>query len=309
MLRYACIIGVVVALSTGPMLAQNKTPKDKKTTAAKVKKAQPKKAANSAPKKDAAKTNKLTITAVSVTGIAEQRSASKKDAKWTRIKSGDTLNEMTIIRTGLGAGVVLKFSSRNNVVTINSGTKIGIAAFRKTGKLVQTTLGLKYGAIGAKVDSSRGANDFRVQTAVGTLAATGTGGFMAQWGDFSFRAQGTEGTWEQVIGHRILSLIAGQWTDADLTRPLDELLARFGIIIGDQFGGLTPRELRNLLRNGGGRGIISFVGNSHANNAPRLIRRITTTPTTVTPVQDPVEGGGPVGGGDPNRYGDDPEYR
>ncbi|MCP4379368.1 MAG: FecR domain-containing protein, partial [bacterium] len=275
MLRYTFIIGIVVALSAGPMLAKDKAPNDKKVTA--VKKAQPKKAPDAAPKKEAAKTTKLTITAVSVTGIAEQRSALKKDAKWTRIKTGDTLNEMTIVRTGFGTKVVLKFLPRDNVVTIKSSTKIGIATFRETGGKVRTTLGLKYGAIRAKVDSSQGANDFRVRTAAGTFAATGTGGEMAQWGDFSCQAKGTEGTWVQVT-QRDITLIAGQWTDAEMTLPLDKLLEKYGITIDNKFD-LTPRELLEWLKNNSG-----FIGNTGKPNSKKGSRlsKQTATPCPAT---------------------------
>jgi len=298
MLRYTIIIGAVVILSAGPILAQ-----------AKADKAPARKAADQAGKKDSGEAEKLTVTATSVSGIAEQRSATDEKAKWAPIKAGDVLNEMTLVRTGLGGKVVLKFSNRGNV-TIKSGSKIGIASFRKQGKLVKTRLGLKYGAIRAQVDSSRGANDFRVRTAVGTLAATGTGGYMAQWGDFGFRAWGTDGSWEQRIADRIITLLAGEWTDGELTMPLAALLAKHGVKLGDLYGGLTLAELKNLLLNDGGRGIIGFVGNARAGGAPRLQLRTTTANNQNPPLEGPVGGiPAPVGGGDSDRYGDDPENR
>ena len=303
MLRYTIIIGAVVILSAGPILAQAKAPAD-----AKADKAPAREAADQAGKKDSGEAEKLTVTATSVSGIAEQRSDTDEKAKWAPIKAGDVLNEMTLVRTGLGGKVVLKFSNRGNV-TIKSGSKIGIASFRKQGKLVKTRLGLKYGAIRAQVDSSRGANDFRVRTAVGTLAATGTGGDMAQWGDFAFQAKGTDGSWEVKIADRIAALIAGEWTDKELSQPLAALLTKQGVKLGDPHGGLTLAELKNLLLNGGGRGIVAFVGNASAGGAPRL-----QLPTAVNaPVQGlpgPVGGiPGPVGGGDSDRYEDDPENR
>ncbi|MCP4378596.1 MAG: FecR domain-containing protein, partial [bacterium] len=271
----------------GPMLAKDKAPNDKKVTA--VKKAQPKKAPDAAPKKEAAKTTKLTITAVSVSGIAEQLSTSNKNAKWTRLKTGDILNERTIVRTGLGAKVVLKFLPLGTVVTMNSVAKIGIAKFRKSRGKVRTTLGLKYGAIRAEVDSSQGANDFRVRTGAGTLAATGTGGLIAQWGDFSFQAKGTEGTWVQV-SQRDITLIAGQWTDAEMTLPLDKLLEKYGITISDEFGGRTPRELLEWLKNNSG-----FIGNTGKPNSKKGSRlsKQTATPCPATTSQHsspPVDG-------------------
>jgi|GEM_PF-1399559 len=316
MLRYTIIIGAVVILLAGPILAQNNAPLDDKPAADKTADKAPDKAPEkkttepTAIKKNAAKPDKLTVTVVSVSGIAEQRSSSDEKAKWAPVKSGDVLSEMTLIRTGLGGEVVLKLSDRGNV-TIKSGSKIGIASFRKRGELVQTRLGLKYGAIRAQVDSSRGANDFRVRTAVGTLAATGTGGYMAQWGDFSFQAKGTDGAWEAAIANRIASLIAGEWTDKNLSQPLASLLEKYNSKVGDPHGGLTVAELKNLLVNGGGRGIVGFVGNARNSGSPRLVNtpgNHMTTPIGDNHLEGPV-GDGPVGGGDPGRYADDPERR
>ncbi len=299
MLKYSIIIGVALALSTGSILAQEKAAPAKKPVATKTAPAPAKPAPKAPVAKKAA--DKLEVTVVSVSGIAEQRSAANAKAKWIKIKAGDVLDEMTLIRTGLGAKVVLKMAKQGEV-TVKSGSKIGIASFRKTGKLVKTRLGLKYGAIRAQVDSSTSSNDFRVRTAVGTLAATGTGGDLAQWGDFSFQARGTEGAWQAVVADRIIELLEGEWTDKELGQPLSLLLAKYNVKLGDGFGGLTLGELRNLLMNGSGRGIIGFIGNSRGQGSPRLIRFIEEP----TPRGD-VEGG-PLGGSDdPGKYDDDPE--
>jgi len=307
MLRDTIIIGAVVVLSAGLILAQVKARADEKPTT------------NKAPaKKVAAKTDKLTVTAASVSGIAEQRSATDEKAKWVPLKVGDVLNEMTLIRTGLGGKVVLKFADRGDV-TINSGSKIGIASFRKQGKLVKTRLGLKYGAIRAQVDSSRGANDFRVRTAAGTLAATGTGGYMAQWGDFSFQAKGTGGSWQAEIANRTANLIAGEWTDKNLSQPLAALLEKQDSKIAPT--GLTVAELKNVIVNNSssGRGIVGFVGNAKNSGSPRLVNtpghHVNANPNNDQGAGVPPVGGGPVGGnpgpvgGGNNRYGDDPERR
>ena len=62
-------------------------------------------------------------------------------------------------------------------------------------------------------------------------------------------------------------------------------------------------ELKNLLMNGAGRGIIGYVGNPKGMGSPRLIKMLA--------VSNRGGGGGlegPVGGSDdPNRYWDDPE--
>ena len=311
MLRYAVIIGAVVILSAGPIMAQAKAPADEKPAAAKADKPVADKADKKAPAKKEA--DKLTVTVGSVSGIAEQRSTTKEDAKWTAIKAGDVLSEMTLVRTGLGGKVVLKFSNRGNV-TIKSGSKVGIASFRKQGKLVRTRLGLKYGAIRARVDSSQGANDFRVRTAVGTLAATGSGIEIAQSGDFCFQAKGLDGSWQGQVANRVISLIAGEITDQNLSPPVVALLDNHAANIAPT--GMTLPELNNILVNNSssGRGIIGFVGNAKNSGAPRLIntpgRHVNANPQNDqgAGVQQPV-GVTPVSAGDPNRYADDPEHR
>jgi hypothetical protein len=306
MLRHTIITGLVVILSAGSILAQAKAPVAKKPASVKATPVA-KPADDKAPAKKTA--GEHVITVVSVSGIAEQRSAAKKDAKWTAIKAGDILNEMTLVRTGLGAKLVLKFSNRG-VVTVKSGTKIGIASFSQQAKMVKTRLGLKYGAIRAKVDSTQGANDFRVRTAVGTLAATGTGGDMAQWGDFSFQAKGTQGSWQVVVGRRTRSLIPGEWTNKQMSKPLAALLKKLGVNIGDPHGGLTPTEIKNLLNNGAGRGVIGFTGNTKSGGAPRPHPPRIPAPQQIIPGRSISVTGTPpppIGGNDPNRYVNDPE--
>ena len=275
MLRYIIITALTITISAGSLMAQakKKVPDAKKPAVVKAVKAV--KPAKPAPAKPA---DILKITVVSVSGIAEQHSATEEKAKWTAIKAGDVLTEMTLIRTGLGGYVVLKFSDRG-LVTVKSGTKMGIASFRKQGNVVKTSLGLKYGAIRAKVDSTQGENDFRVRTAIGTLAARGTGGDMAQWGDFSFQAKGTDGAWNVVVSNRKVSLIAGEWTNKELALPATQLLKRHGVQMGDPHGGLTGNEVKNLLQNGSGRGIIGFVGNDQGTGTPRLTSPDPAPPT------------------------------
>ena len=247
MLKYAIITGLAIMISTGSLHAQAKAKTPEPAKPAAVAKATPAKP----PAKPA---EKLTVTVVSVSGLAEQRSAADPKSEWTALKAGDTLTEMTLIRTGLASKVVLKFADRG-LVTVKSGTKIGIAAFRKTGGLVTTRLGLQFGAMRVKVDSSKGKNDLRVRTAVGTLAATGTGGDIAFSGGFLLQAKGIEGAWRVVVDDIVRTLLAGEWANKNLNLPVDTLLQKYGIQIGDIYGGLTIRELQHLLLQGDGRGI------------------------------------------------------
>jgi cytochrome c biogenesis factor len=190
----------------------------------------------------------LKATVKSVTGIVEKCAGNDKNAKWQAVKTGDVLSEHTLIRTGLGAAAVLKFADRGDI-TVKSGTKVGISSFRKTGNLVKTTLGLKYGALRAKVDSSRGKNDFRVRTAVATLAATGTSGNMAQWGDFSLQFQGTAGLWKAKTQQKLTSVRRGEWTNRNAAKSIGLVLAKIDPKIGDPHGGLTKAEVVEQRRN------------------------------------------------------------
>ena len=193
-------------------------------------------------------TKPLQATVESVSGIVEMLSTGDKNGKWRKMKVGDALSEQTIVRTGLGAKAVLKFDDRG-LVTVKSGTKIGIASFRKSGKLVKTRLGLKYGAIRAQVDSSTGSNDFRVRTAAATLAATGTSGNIAHWGDFSVQCKGTGGSWRARTPRRTVVVRAGESTNRKAPLPISLKLARIDPNIGDIHGGLTKIEVIQRRRN------------------------------------------------------------
>jgi len=73
----------------------------------------------------------------SISGIAQRRAGNVKNSKWVQMKIGDIVPEHSLIRTGLGGKVVLKFADRGDI-TIKSGTKIGIG---KNGKGVKARPG------------------------------------------------------------------------------------------------------------------------------------------------------------------------
>ena len=135
--------------------------------AAPADKAGPKEPATAPAAPDAGK-----VTVVSVSGSA-QKFVAANGKKWLPLKAGDALAELTLIRTGFGAKVVLRFADRSEVV-VNNGTKMGIGEFRTKGEQTKTRLGLKYGTIRASVDTSKGPQDFQVRTPVATLSVRGT---------------------------------------------------------------------------------------------------------------------------------------
>jgi len=206
----------------------------------------------------------LTATVVSVEGPASYIVTTEEAGEWQPLKTGDELSELTVIRTGLGAKVVLELSDRGEI-TIRNATKVGIASFRQdAGRQVTTRLGLKYGSIHAEVDSTQGPNDFKVRTPVATLSVGGTGGGIG----FSYRGlglSGSHGSWQVTTPSGNTNVGAGQSTDENATPSGNLANAARNPRMGDPFGGLTQEEIDNLLLNGGGRGIFGFVGNGYAN--------------------------------------------
>ena len=128
--------------------------------------------AKPAPEPAAPKDSGVVVTAV--TGLAQHRLTSDEKSTWTRVKVGDVLSDLTLVRTGLGAKVVIRMGDRGEV-TVGSATKVGIKQFTKVEGKASMRLGLKYGSMRARVDASRGPNDFRVSTPVATLSVRGSG--------------------------------------------------------------------------------------------------------------------------------------
>ena len=177
------IVGALLVAWGSPLLAApGDAPADKA----------PKAAPKAAPKPAARKDNITVVTAV--TGMAQRRLASDAKAKWETVKVGDVLDNLTVIRTGLGSKVTLRLGDRSEV-TVRSATKVGIQQFVKMGNVANMRLGLKYGAMRARVDASRGPNNFRVSTPVATLSVRGSGGGMGYWADRGFGFHCEDGDW------------------------------------------------------------------------------------------------------------------
>ena len=241
MLRHAVLIAAALAICVMPVMGQEKAG-DAKAPAAKE--------APPAP---------LKATVVSVSGIAEKRLASDPKGKWEPLKAGDVLGELALVRTGLGAKVVLRFSDRGDV-TVKSATKIGIGTFRRQGRLVKTQLGLKYGSLHARVRREQGPNDFSVATPVATLSVRGSTAHVGSWGCV-LGVNGVVGLWYVDSQGKTQIVHPGESTDQDLTH-WDKITQLDGDLKFYQyFGDLSPLELWNLLQNGGGRGPFDATGN------------------------------------------------
>jgi hypothetical protein len=224
----------------------------------------------------------LQATVVSVKGRAQRRDATDDKGKWTPIKAGEKLGPMTLVRTGLGSKVVLNLAGRGEV-TVDSGTKVGIGQFAKSGEVVQTRLGLKYGSMRASVDRSRGPTRFQVTTAQATLSVRGTKGHIAngQWGT---GLKGTQNTWQWASlgsGQKV-AVAAGQWKDNSNTPWFLELLRRRDAqttagVFGQPQDDATARRLNGTGR-GGFNGVPTPGGQRrpksffvHANERPQRV--------------------------------------
>lgn len=199
---------------------------------------------------------------VSVSGCAEKKDAAGGDAKWLPLKAGDTLDALTVIRTGLGARVVLRFGDRGTV-TIRNATKAGISSLAKRGTKVTTHLKLKYGSLRADVDSSRGPNDMKVSTPVATLGIKGTSGDVGFSGDFGLGLNGRRGTWGVRADTLGETTVRGrQQTDGKLASDSEIRRLRRPPRLVDYFG-LSVPDATELALNGGGRGVFTSGRNSN----------------------------------------------
>lgn len=194
------------------------------------------------------------VTIESVKGSAEY----SKDGKWLPLKRGQKISELTVIRTGFGANVVLHFRDDTRV-TVSRCTKMGIRRCRDRGRTTNTRLDLKYGTLRSKVDSSRAPNDFRVNVHGTVLAVTGTGGNTTFWPDSGMDHHSTEHTWNIRNAKGEKNLDENLKTDDDLT-PSDTITKRdMATGQGDGYG-LTREEKDRLIDHGSGRGIFDGLG-------------------------------------------------
>jgi len=249
----ACVSPLAAAADDAPADdAPKAAPKPAPKPAAKP---APKAPADPKPATQPAKSKDDTVVVTAVTGLAQRRTMSDAKAKWETVKVGDVLSDLTVIRTGLGTNVVIRFGDRGEV-TVKSGTKIGIKEFSKKAGLANMRLGLKYGAMRARVDSSRGKkNDFRVSTPVATLSVRGSGGGLGYSTDRGGGLHIRSGNWNAFfpMGGSERNGGINEWLTGpgQYSADFESFLRAAGI--ADQFGGLTPEEIVAALNNSDGR--------------------------------------------------------
>lgn len=233
------------------------------------------------------KSQPIHATVVSVSGDAQKMNAGEPHGKWTPIKAGDVLDEMAVIRTGLGkSGVVLKLAERGEV-TVNNGTKIGISELRQDGAMFQAKIGLKYGTIHAKVEKSAGPNDVKVTTPVATMAVRGSDAAVSAMVDAPGIVESYSGVWKTTTSSGSQNVQPGQAATSTLTQWVQ--IAQERRDPGLAITGMTGQEKKMIVENGGGRGIIGGGAPSNSDTgtiAPPSLpveRRLPPTPPGPTP--------------------------
>ena len=202
----------------------------------------------------AAEASPQKVAVVSVSGPAEKLVAHGDQENWLPLRQGEELDELTVIRTGLRATVVLRFADRGEV-TVNSASKMGIGEFRKQGEQVTGRLGLKYGTIRASIEKSRGPNDFTIATPVATLSIQGSGADVAALVDSPMIVKTYSGAWRTVTSSGSRTVRAGQATNQALSQWVE--IAKDQRETSMAALGQTPVEQQSLTNNGGGRGVFS----------------------------------------------------
>jgi hypothetical protein len=203
----------------------------------------------------------LKVTVVSVSGPAQKMTPGAAAPQWEPLKADDKLDEMTIVRTGLNATVVLRFEDRGQF-TINSATKIGISEFRKEGSVVKGEVGLKYGSVHASVDSSRGATSFQVSTPVATLSVRGSTSNIGYTADGGAGVSSQSGNWQMTTGSGGTQTVGPNESGNSQGTLSVNLTNQLRSVLQVTSFGLTGNERNALLNQGTGRGSISFGSTS-----------------------------------------------
>ena len=210
-------------------------------------------------KKAAPAAEPVKVTVAEVTGQAQWMDSAGEDTSWKTIAKDNVLSELAVIRTGLRSSVILKLEDRS-LVTIRSGTKIGIAEASRSGTSAKTRLGLKYGSIRAKVDSTTGPSDFQVSTPVATLSVRGSVDDFSYGGDNGAKGESFAGLLKTQANGRSQTVNPGEQTMNGLPLPILAIMRGYGAPMG--MYGMTPTELLNYLLRGDGRGIFGMGGRS-----------------------------------------------
>jgi hypothetical protein len=196
---------------------------------------------------EADKNTPLQAEVVEVTGIVKSTTTPDDATSWGDVKLGDKLGKDAWIRTGLGESrCVLKIAGRCQY-TVKSASKIGIAQVaRKADQTVEAEVGLKYGAVHADVDHTKGKTDMRVRTASAVVALRGSDTHVGNSEMGVGFQQGTgHGQLTYADGLSRMLNPGGQQNSGDKT-PSEIVNNALATWLGDVTGGLTPSEQQIL---------------------------------------------------------------
>lgn len=213
----------------------------------------------------ASKPAELKAWAEEVRGSASYGVVEGEKAVWKKLTKGHEFKPQQFIRTGLRDSYVLVKLSNGCYTEVKASTKIGISTLYKEGATVHHNIALKYGSIKAKVEASKGENDFSVSTPRGTLSARGSLVGLAFAGDRGLGARGYSGTWHAVSTQTGLHQNIQNGQSYNNTNALASVIAsqHRDVRLGDPLGGLSNSERQNLIDNGGGRGVFNFDGGTN----------------------------------------------
>lgn len=215
---------------------------------------------------------------ISVKGQAEYRNPDDAKSKYTSLQQGDTLDELAVIRMGLGAKLELQFSDRVKL-TASGGGKFGLRSLRQRGDVVTADVGLKYGALRLKVDSAAGPNDFRVTTPVATLSARGCNCFVSYFPDKGLNFANTHDTWVVATPRGKKSTTQGDKTNQNLDSTHEVVSKELDTHPSDPLA-LGNVENTNLRNHGGGRGVMDFGGAGNGGiNTGGVVTPVCPSPT------------------------------
>ena len=234
-------------------------------------------------KKDTPPVKQTGIKIASVVGMAQKLvpGAKGEKDKWVALKAGETVQEHTIIRTGLKkTKVVIRFPDGSEF-TIDRATKIGIGQFRKTGNDVKAKLGLKYGAVRAQIEKGTGKTEYDISTPVATLSVRGS---ISKFGftiDSGLGLLVENGFWDvrepkdpkNPDGFtKAKTFTPGEYSNGPKMPAIIVYLLRRHSNIADLFG-LTRKDRLFQLKYGRGRGLIGLPGGRNTQGSTRLFKQ------------------------------------
>ncbi|MBS3821269.1 MAG: hypothetical protein GVY16_04310 [Planctomycetes bacterium] len=176
-----------------------------------------------------------------VVGLVKSSAAPRDATSWADVKVGDKLGANVWVRTGLGSRCVLRIADRGEY-SVKSATKIGIGALVVKDETVEAEIGLKYGAVHADVDHTKGETDMRVRTAAAVVALRGSDTHV---GNSEMGVGFQQGTGHGQLSYNdgLSRMIGpgGKQTDGKKT-PSQLQQNRLAVGLGDVLGGQTSAE-------------------------------------------------------------------